>query len=788
MTTAGRIEIKWDGVRAIAYAQPGSLRLQSRNLHEITASYPELARLARALGSHRAVLDGEIVAFDADGRPSFGGARAAHGRQLAGAGAAPRAELPVTYVIFDLLWLDGHSLIERPTSSAAECSPGLGLRGERWQTPDHIVGARPRDARRRRGGRARGDRRQAARQPYEPGRRSGAWIKLKNSAARSCRSAAGCRERAAGASGSAPCWSASWMRAARCATAGASGAASAKPSSSGSPVRSGRSSARTRRLPRAARSRRAAPSSASRACSRDRLSRADADRHAAPADLRGAGENGGPGGTDAGVPSRAGGLVVAATEPSACGGGRGSRADALEPRQGPLSRRGFTKREVIDYYAAVAPVLLAHLQGRPLTVVRYPDGVDGKAFFQKQSPPHRPPGCRPSRCASERRRRIDFTLAEDLADARLAREPRRARAARAAGARSRARHARPRRLRPRPGPPAGVLECCSGRAVAARHLRAARPASFVKTSGSKGLQVYLPLAARRASRRRSPSRARWRCSSSGRAGARGLAHDEGAARRQGADRLEPERRAQDDGLRLLAARARAPHGLDAAASGTRCATTLKIPSSGSRSPSTPPRCSSACASVATCSPRCSRWPRRCRRIAAAGARPSGSCVPSTATPTVAASHGSLLHHTPGHDSRDRRVDRPRRAAAAGRGRGCRVGRRHPRPRARHALRQGGGRARRGGPARAGRLALLARARPPVANPDFLLAAFPNLGPSRREALKIAAGFRGEQAFDAGVTEERALNAVLGHLSRERTEQLARRCLELYVEDRLGGPN
>jgi hypothetical protein len=77
---------------------------------------------------------------------------------------------------------------------------------------------------------------------------------------------------------------------------------------------------------------------------------------------------------------------------------------------------------------------------------------------------------------------------------------------------------------------------------------------------------------------------------------------------------------------------------------------------------------------------------------------------------------------------------------------------------------------------------------PVANPDFLLAAFPNLGPSRREALKIAAGFRGEQAFDAGVTEERALNAVLGHLSPKRTEQLARRCLELYIDDRLGGPN
>ena len=78
--------------------------------------------------------------------------------------------------------------------------------------------------------------------------------------------------------------------------------------------------------------------------------------------------------------------------------------------------------------------------------------------------------------------------------------------------------------------------------------------------------------------------------------------------------------------------------------------------------------------------------------------------------------------------------------------------------------------------------------PPIANTDFLLAAFPRLGSSRREALKIAAGFRGEQAFDAGVTEERALNAVLGHLSPERAARLARSCVEIYIEDRIGGDN
>jgi hypothetical protein len=77
---------------------------------------------------------------------------------------------------------------------------------------------------------------------------------------------------------------------------------------------------------------------------------------------------------------------------------------------------------------------------------------------------------------------------------------------------------------------------------------------------------------------------------------------------------------------------------------------------------------------------------------------------------------------------------------------------------------------------------------PIANTDFLLAVFPSLGESRREALRIAAGFRGEDAFDAGVAEERALAAVLPHLSRDRATRLAQRCIELYVKDRLGGRN
>ncbi|MGC9220067.1 MAG: hypothetical protein ACP5H2_01780 [Solirubrobacteraceae bacterium] len=77
---------------------------------------------------------------------------------------------------------------------------------------------------------------------------------------------------------------------------------------------------------------------------------------------------------------------------------------------------------------------------------------------------------------------------------------------------------------------------------------------------------------------------------------------------------------------------------------------------------------------------------------------------------------------------------------------------------------------------------------PVPNKEFLVNVFPSLGDNRREALRIAAGFRGEDAFDGGVGDEEALDAVLPWLSRSRCQQLASECLELYCWDRLGGEN
>jgi hypothetical protein len=77
---------------------------------------------------------------------------------------------------------------------------------------------------------------------------------------------------------------------------------------------------------------------------------------------------------------------------------------------------------------------------------------------------------------------------------------------------------------------------------------------------------------------------------------------------------------------------------------------------------------------------------------------------------------------------------------------------------------------------------------PIANRDYLMGAFPSLGAHRREALKLAAGFRGEEAVDRGVTEERALETVLEWLSPPRLMQLAVEAVELYVWDRAGSDN
>jgi len=173
-------EIKWDGVRAIGYADGGRLRLASRNGNDITPRYPELRELGRALAGRQAVLDGEVVAFGEDGRPSF--QQLQRRMHLTSEHAVRRlaASDPVAYVIFDLLWLDGRSLLALPYDERRERLLELGLNGARWQTPAHHVGdgAAMLDA-----SRAQGLEGVIAKRldcPYTPGRRSPGWVKVKN--------------------------------------------------------------------------------------------------------------------------------------------------------------------------------------------------------------------------------------------------------------------------------------------------------------------------------------------------------------------------------------------------------------------------------------------------------------------------------------------------------------------------------------------------------------------------------------------------------------------------------
>jgi bifunctional non-homologous end joining protein LigD len=155
---------------------------------------------------------------------------------------------------------------------------------------------------------------------------------------------------------------------------------------------------------------------------------------------------------------------------------------------------GFTKGHVIDYYTRIAPSVLPHLQGRALTLKRYPNGVDGQFFYEKNAPGHRPEWVRtatvPIRTDG---RTIDFVLADDLPTlvwlANLADLELHTSLARAANPQE------PTILAfdLDPGPPATIVEC----ARVALRLRDVFDhfgmRQFPKTSGSKGMQVYVPL-------------------------------------------------------------------------------------------------------------------------------------------------------------------------------------------------------------------------------------------------------------------------------------------------------
>jgi bifunctional non-homologous end joining protein LigD len=175
------LEMKWDGVRALAYCEGTRARLISRTGEDITAAYPELRGLAAAVGRRDALLDGEIVAMGDSGWPDFEVLQ--NRMHVRDASLAQRlvAEYPVTYLAFDLLHLDGRPLLNLPYTQRRALLEDLAMNGQSWQTPPSFIGAPGADVQavsRQHGLEGVVVKRLDSR--YEPGKRPGTWRKVKN--------------------------------------------------------------------------------------------------------------------------------------------------------------------------------------------------------------------------------------------------------------------------------------------------------------------------------------------------------------------------------------------------------------------------------------------------------------------------------------------------------------------------------------------------------------------------------------------------------------------------------
>jgi bifunctional non-homologous end joining protein LigD len=171
-------EMKWDGIRAVVYLDRGDLRLLTRNDREVAATYPELAGLAHQLRDRRMIVDGEVVAFDEAGRPSFGELQAR--MHVRAPGRALLDRVPVSLLVFDLLHVDGTSLVGAPYDERRAALEGLELAGDRWAVPPAFDGQ---GAEALAASKAQGLEGVLAKRHdsvYLPGRRSPHWIKVKH--------------------------------------------------------------------------------------------------------------------------------------------------------------------------------------------------------------------------------------------------------------------------------------------------------------------------------------------------------------------------------------------------------------------------------------------------------------------------------------------------------------------------------------------------------------------------------------------------------------------------------
>jgi bifunctional non-homologous end joining protein LigD len=173
-------ELKWDGIRALALVQGGALRMWTRNGNDISGRYPELDPLPGGLDGHDEQLDGEVVTYDEQGRPSF--ERLQRRMHVTSSTEIARlaVEVPVQYLIFDLLWLDGHLTTSLTYEERRRLLRDLVDDGATWRVPPHEVGDGRETIDISKRFQLEGVVAKRLDSPYETGRRSSAWLKVKN--------------------------------------------------------------------------------------------------------------------------------------------------------------------------------------------------------------------------------------------------------------------------------------------------------------------------------------------------------------------------------------------------------------------------------------------------------------------------------------------------------------------------------------------------------------------------------------------------------------------------------
>ncbi len=506
-------EFKWDGVRALARIEGGRLQLFSRKGNDITVTYPELRKLGEELGSTQVWLDGEIVAME-DGRPSFPALQQRmhvqndrQARNLAGT-------VPVTYLVFDVLHLDGRSCMDLPYTERRRLLEGLELRGPNWNTSPSYAAEGAAMVAAARDQELEGVVAKRLTSRYFPGRRTADWIKIKEVLTIEVliggwRPGEGRRSGMIGSLMLGVPTDAGLRYVGQVGTGftdkalAAMGERLAPLERKASPFAEEVPADRARgahwvtpTLVGEVEFRNWTPDGRLRAPSWRGL-RSDKD----PADLE-------PEAVPDALPEPAE-EEPAPEEPAQESepqpqnvlvevGGRRLRLSNLDKVLYPEA--GFTKGQVINYYSRVAPALLPHLTDRPVTLRRWPDGVGGQPFYEKNAARTAPDWIRQVRVETPGSTRghetLDFVVLDDLPSLVWSANM----AALELHIPQWTVDGEGARRTPDllvfdldPGPPATVVECCRVALLLREVLAADGLDACAKTSGSKGMQLYAPV-------------------------------------------------------------------------------------------------------------------------------------------------------------------------------------------------------------------------------------------------------------------------------------------------------